>query len=111
MNSVQTPQSRLSDITHSMVGMKGFLKAQLCSPSIPHLKLEGQLSTERCAMDQTQFGGPRSLVVFVAFGEHADCDRILGLRYRLELPRLRAYDAVRRRCGIVRPASKPGKTD
>src|SRR5947208_17161187 len=91
--------------------MQGFLKAQRCSPSIRYLELEAQLSTERRAMHQTKVGGPPSLRSFVAFGEHADRDRDPDLCYRLKLPRHRAYQPVRRRCGNVRLAAKPGKTD
>src|SRR6185295_15860706 len=96
---------------HSIVRMQGFLKAQRCSPCIRYLKLEAQLSTERGTVDQTKFGGPPSLRTLVAFGEHAHSDRTSGLCYRLKLPRLRAYEAVCRRGGIVRLASKPGETD
>src|SRR5262249_47464718 len=94
-----------------MVGMQRFLKPQRGFPIIRYHKFEAQLSTERGAMDQTKFGGPPSLRVLVAFGEHAHCDGTPDLRYRLKLPCLCTDEPVRGRRGIVGLASKPGEAD
>src|SRR5262245_50016253 len=62
-------------------------------------------------MNQTKFARPPSLRVFSAFSEHAYFDRTFDLLDRLQLPHLRTYEPMRRRCRIIRRASKPGETD
>src|SRR5215470_17651278 len=51
LNSLETWQSPLVDISDSMARMKGLLKSQRRSPCIRHNKFEAQLSTERCMVD------------------------------------------------------------
>src|SRR6185295_18100326 len=111
MNPVETPHSCLFDILHSMVGMQGFLKAQRCCSSIRYHKLEAQFRAKRGAINQPKFSGPPSLRIFVAFGEHADCDLVTVLGDRLKVPRRRADEPVCRRSRIVRLASKPWETN
>src|SRR6516164_6768451 len=62
-------------------------------------------------MGEMKVCGPPSPRFGVAFGEHADRNRIPGSRDRLELPRLCAHEPVRRRAGVVCFGSKPGETD
>src|SRR5271165_2912703 len=111
VNRVQTQQSRVFDIPHSMVGMQSLFKAQWCFSRIRYHKLKVEFEAKGNAMDQAKFDGPASFRILVAFGEHADCDRAPNLRDRLQSPRFGAYESVRRRIGIVRLASKPGETD
>src|SRR5262249_50022570 len=111
MNPVETPHSRLFDIPHSMVGMQSLLKAQRCCSSIRDHKLEAQFRAKRGAIHQTKCSGPPSLRLFVAFGEHADCDRITAPGDRLQVPRRRTDEPVCRRSRIARLASKPRETN
>src|SRR5262245_38958518 len=111
MNPVETPYRRLFDVSHSMVGMQSLLEAQRCCSSIQYCQLEIQFRTKRGAIHQTKLSGPPFPRLFVAFGEHADGDRVTDLGDRLKLPRGRADEAVRRRSWIFRLVSKPGETN
>src|SRR5262249_55958527 len=62
-------------------------------------------------MDETKFAGPPTSRGFIAFGEHADCNRIPILHDRFKLTRFRAHKAVRRRARIARFVSKPREAD
>src|SRR5215471_13906663 len=93
MDRVQTPYRRLFDIPHAMVRMQGLLEAQRVSPCIRYYEFEAQLRAERDAVHETKFARPPFPRALVAFGKHADRDRVPDLGDRLELPRLRPHEA------------------
>src|SRR5580704_10925258 len=111
MKRIRSLCMRHFDVAHSEVRMQSLFKLQRCFSSIRYLQLHAQLRTECDAMHQTKFGRPPFLRIVVALGKHAYDNRARGLLDGLYLPRLGAYESVRRRFGIVGLASKPGKTD
>src|SRR6516225_7158174 len=111
MHSLQTLHADFLDMSHSVIRMQSFLEPQRSFPGIWQQKLQAQLSTEGSTMHQTKVGGPPPLRTLIAFSEHAHGNRVPVLHDRLELPRFGAREAMRRRIGIVRLLSKPGKAN
>src|SRR5262252_8886880 len=62
-------------------------------------------------MDQAKVRGPPFPRVVIAFGEHADRNRVSGPDDRLKLPHCGAHESVRWSVGIVCFISKPGEAD
>src|SRR5262249_40158672 len=94
-----------------MVSMKCLFKPQHGFSCVGHLQLEAQLRTECRTIDQMKIRWPPPLGAFIAFGEHAHRNSAPNVRYRLKAPFFGAHKPMRRRCGIVRLASKPGEAD
>ncbi len=101
LNCVQTLKTCLLDVSDSEIGMQCFLEAERSRSRIPYHQLQAQLRTERDAMDQMKVSGPPPLCIVIAFDEHADRNCVPGLHDRLQLPRRRTHESVRRCMGIV----------
>src|SRR5262249_33867630 len=111
LNRVQALEPCPVDVPHSEIGVQRLLEAERGCSRIPDHQLQGQHGPERGTMGQTKVRGPPSLRMDVAFGEHADRNDIPGLLDRIELPRRRAHESMRRCAGIVRFAPEPGEAD